>query len=55
MQALTLMEERKQEGQVKAEYHVIKPKSITMGQLYGQVGPKEGELQQHTRCDCRVQ
>ena len=36
-EALTLMEERQLEGQLRAEYHVINPKSITMGQLYGQV------------------
>ena len=42
--ALTLMEERGEEGQRRAEYHVINPKSITMGQLYGQVGGQEGQL-----------
>ena len=41
--ALTLMEERGEEGQRRAEYHVINPKSITMGQLYGQVGGDQGQ------------
>ena len=31
------MEERGEEKQLKAEHHVINPKSITMWQLYGQV------------------
>jgi len=31
------MHERGQDNQLGAEYHVINPKSTTMGQLYGQV------------------
>ncbi len=36
--ALGLMAHRNQDGQTRAEFHVINPKSVTMGQLYGQVG-----------------
>lgn len=41
-EALTLMHERGQDEQQKAEYHVINPKACTMGQLYGQVGGRSG-------------
>jgi len=41
--ALTMMHERGQEGQDEAEFHVINPKSVTMGQLYGQFDPATHE------------
>ncbi|KAJ9530913.1 hypothetical protein QJQ45_028793, partial [Haematococcus lacustris] len=34
--ALSLMSDRGQEGQRRAHYHIINPKALTMGQLYGQ-------------------
>ena len=37
------MAERGEEGQVKCEYHCVNPKSITMGQLYGQNDPQTQE------------
>jgi hypothetical protein len=35
--ALNLMHERGEDGQEAAQYHVVNPKSVTIGQLYGQV------------------
>ena len=43
--ALSIMAERGEEGQVKCEYHCVNPKSITMGQLYGQNDPQTHEWQ----------
>ena len=43
--ALSIMAERGEEGQVKCEFECVNPKSITMGQLYGQSDPQTQEWQ----------
>ena len=48
-QALGIMAERGQDAQVKVDYHVINPKSLTMGQLYGEVSGHQGTLLQGGR------
>jgi len=35
--ALNIMHEKGQDGQEAAQYFVVNPKSVTIGQLYGQV------------------